>query len=200
MLGFGPLGSYPLGSLPDDIDVRYAQQKLSLTVSSLIIPDRVVAEGVLVRSAAAVWLEIARTLSKDWTAAFQLTSRQWEELIAGAFTKENYEVTLTPRSGDGGRDLIAVRHGIGCVKILGSVKANAPHVTVSYDDVRAIAGVVLGDPKASKGIITTTSGFPPKIQEDPTVRMLSPTRLELIDGLQLQGWLTKLSSAERPSE
>jgi restriction system protein len=114
-------------------------------------------------------------------------------LVAGAFKTENYdEVTLTPRSGDGGRDVIAVKHGVGCVRILGSVKANAAHVEVGYDDVRAIAGVVLGDPKASKGIITTTSRFPPRIYEDATVRMLSPTRLELVDGSKLQAWLTKL--------
>lgn len=196
MLGFGPLGSYPLGSLPDDLLIRESREKLALTVSSLIIPERAVDEGVLVRSTAAVWIEVVKHLSKDWTLAFQLTPRQWEELVAGAFTREKYEVTLTPRSGDGGRDIIAVRHGIGCVRILGSVKANAPHVEVAYDDVRAIAGVVLGDSKASKGIITTTSGFPPKIFDDPTVKSLSPTRLELVDGPKLQEWLASLLSSK----
>ncbi|WP_370137360.1 hypothetical protein [Bradyrhizobium sp. USDA 313] len=32
-------------------------------------------------------------------------------------------MTLTPRSGDHGRDVIAVRSGVGCIKIIGSVKA-----------------------------------------------------------------------------
>jgi restriction system protein len=189
MFGFGPFGSSPFGTLPD---VARSREKVALTVSSLIIPERHVADGVLVRSTAAVWSEIAKHLAKDWSLAFQLSPRQWEEMVAGAFAQEGYEVTLTPRSADGGKDVIAVRRGIGCVKILGSVKANAAHVQVGYDDVRAIAGVVLGDPKASKGIITTTAAFPPKIMEDPTVRALSPTRLELVDGEALQEWLTRL--------
>jgi restriction system protein len=40
-----------------------------------------------------------------------------EEIVAGAFKRARYdEVTLPPRSGDFGRDVIAVKHGVGCVK------------------------------------------------------------------------------------
>jgi restriction system protein len=141
MLGFGPISSAPLSASPHGRAIRQARQALSLTVSSLIILDRPVAEGVLVKSTAAIWVEIVRMLSKDWTVAFQLSPRHWEELIAGAFKAEKYdEVTLTPRSADGGRAIIAIKHGIGCVKILGSVKANAPHVEVgNYGDTLHIA-------------------------------------------------------------
>jgi restriction system protein len=91
--------------------------------------------------------------------ASQLTPEAWEELIAGAFKKDGYdEAILTPRSGDHGRDVIAIRRGL---------KAYAPNRLVPYDAVRALPGVMLGELDASKGIVTTTSDFPPLIEKDP---------------------------------
>ena len=164
----------------------------SITVSSLIIPEKTTTEGILVRSTSAIWSEIVQKLGSDWNLAFQLTPDQWEELIAGAFHKEGYEVTKTPRSGDHGRDVIAIKHGFGCVKILGSVKAYKPDHLVEYDVVRALVGVVTADQKASKGIITTTSDFPPLMENDPGIAPFLPTRLELVDGKRLQQWLNEL--------
>jgi restriction system protein len=60
----------------------------TLTISSLIVPARQDAEGVLVKSYGALWLEMARQLGTDWTKAFDLSPRQWEEMLAGAFDKE----------------------------------------------------------------------------------------------------------------
>src|SRR4029077_17458424 len=106
----------------------------------------------------AVWNSIANALGNDWSLALQSTPRQWEEIVAGAFEKAGYdEVILTPASGDYGRDVIAIKHGIGSVKVLGSVKAYAPDHLVPYDAVRALIGVVTGERDTSKGIITTTS-------------------------------------------
>jgi restriction system protein len=146
-----------------------------------------VKEGLLVQWTSELWLEIATVLGSDWKQAYQLSSEKWEEIIAGAFKREKYdEVILTPRSGDHGRDVIAIKHGIGTVKILGSVKAYAPNHVVSYDNIRALIGVVAADQSASKGIITTTSDFPPRVAEDPFIAPLMPTRLELVNGVRLQ--------------
>ena len=55
------------------------------------------------------------------------SAEKWEEMIAGAYSRAGFdEVILTPRSGDYGRDVIAIRKGIGCIKIIGSVKAYKP--------------------------------------------------------------------------
>jgi restriction system protein len=55
------------------------------------------------------------------------------------------------------------------------------------------------DTTASKGIITTTSDFPPNIDKDPLVQRLAPTRLELVNGVKLQKWLADLGKRdERP--
>jgi restriction system protein len=82
---------------------------------------------------------------------------------------------------------------MGCVKVLGSVKAYAPDHLVPYDAVRALMGVVASERDTSKGIITTTSDFPPKIEADPFIAPLLPTRIELVNGVKLQKWLMDLS-------
>jgi restriction system protein len=75
------------------------------------------------------------------------------------------------------------------------VKAYKPGKLVRYDDVRALLGVMSGEPDTSKGIITTTSDFPPNIRSDPYIAPFLPTRLELMNGEQLRTWLTDLATA-----
>ncbi len=111
MLGFGALGASAIGALHDRIAL--GARKATLRVSSVIIPERATAEGVLVESTSWVWDEIVRALGDDWSLAYQLTPEKWEEIVAGAFKKAQYdEVTLTPRSGDRGRDVIAIKKGL----------------------------------------------------------------------------------------
>jgi restriction system protein len=169
----------------------------TLCVSGLIVPAQRTPEGTLVACTTAVWQEIVNLLDKDWSQAFNIPPDKWEELIAGAFDKLGYKTTLTPRSGDHGRDVIAISEGIGCIKIIGSVKAYKPSHLVGYDDVRALLGVLSGEQDASKGIITTTSDFPPNIGKDPFISGFMPTRLELVNGSRLQDWFKNLSSLER---
>lgn len=167
---------------------------VSLTSSYVIVPSGQESEGILVHSASAIWFEIIELLASDWEQAYRIPSEKWEEIVAGAFHREGYdEVILTPRSADHGRDIIATRHGIGSVRVLGSVKANGPHRLVDYNDIRALMGVVAADHAASKGIITTTSDFPPRVENDPFIKPLLPTRLELINGEKLQSWLSTLA-------
>jgi restriction system protein len=177
------------------LTLRSAQQVIpSITIPLLIIPEGKTSSGLLVGSTSEVWDSIVKELGDDWSNAFKIPSERWEEIIAGAFKRDGYnEVTLTPRSGDFGRDVIAIKRGVGCVKVLGSVKAYAPDHVVPYDAVRALIGVITGERDTSKGIITTTSGFPLRIESDINIAPFLPTRLELIDGGKLQGWLKDLS-------
>jgi restriction system protein len=150
--------------------------------------------GVKWRAYSHAWLEIVKRLEKNWLHAFEIPPAKWEEIIAGAFHEAGYdEVVLTPRSGDFGRDVIAVKHGVGCIKIIGSVKAYGRGRLVRHDDVRALLGVMSGESNTSKGVITTTSDFEPKIRTDPFIKPFLPTRLELLNGAELQKWLMKLA-------
>jgi restriction system protein len=72
------------------------------------------------------------------------------------------------------------------------VKAYAPGNLVRHDDLRALAGVLSGDPKATKGIITTTFDFAPKIITDPFISPFIPYRLELMNGAALLKWLEQI--------
>jgi len=204
--------SFTLQSPTFNAAILTPNQNPTLSVSSIIIPERSLvipkrrtAEGILVKSTSLVWNEIVQLLGNDWTGVYQLTPETLEELVAGAYKNAGYDdVTLTPRSGDHGRDVIAIKHGIGCVKIIDSVKRYAPGNLVDYNDIRALGFVVTADSNASKGIITTTSDFPPRVKEDPFVAPFLPTRLELMNGEALQKWLRELAvnneRRSRPSD
>jgi restriction system protein len=169
------------------------EKKAEVTVSSVIIPEQKSTEGVLVKSASLVWASIVDELELDWRKAYEIPPHVWEEIVAGAYNKAGFdEVTLTPRSGDHGRDVIAIKKGIGSIKIIGSVKAYKPGLLVGYDDIRALLGVMSGERDTSKGIITTTSDFPPKVGDDPFIAPFLPTRLELMNGSMLKDWLLEL--------
>jgi restriction system protein len=172
----------------------FAKHQPTLSASTIVIADSPKAEGTLVQSTSIIWATIVDELAKDWNRAYQIDSRTWEELVAEAFAKAGYdEVTLTPRSGDLGRDVIAIRKGVGCIKLIGSVKAYKPGHLVKHDDVRALLGVLSGEQDASKGIVTTTSDFAPRIITDPFIKPFLPTRLELMNGQQLREWLLQLN-------
>jgi restriction system protein len=163
-------------------------------VQAVVEPYQAHSEGSLVRILEAPWRMIVSHLKTDWSLAFKISPRMWEEMIAAAFTKAGFDdVILTPRSGDHGRDVIAVRKGIGSIRIIDSVKAYKASHLVKHDDVRALAGVLLGDQQASKGIITTTSDFAPEITKDPFLAPLMPYRLELMNGKALRDWLQGLA-------
>jgi restriction system protein len=139
------------------------------------------------------WFEIIALLSRDPSLAYQIAARKWEEIIAGAYQRAGFdEVTLTPGSGDLGRDVIAVKRGLGTVRIIDQVKAYGPNHLVTADDVRALLGVLQGD-KASKGFLTTTSDFAPKLRDDILLKPFMPAQLELINGKMLLARLEELA-------
>ncbi|MDH2406839.1 hypothetical protein QCM77_44475 [Bradyrhizobium sp. SSUT18] len=59
----------------------------SFTIAGLIIPEKPVAEGILIRDTSIIWEELARKVTSDWREAYQVPSERWEELLAGAFRK-----------------------------------------------------------------------------------------------------------------
>jgi restriction system protein len=181
-----------LEALIDEAMAREAN-KPEISVSGIVIPEREGSEGTLIQSTSVAWLQIVRELGRDWRSAYEIPARTWEEIIAGAYKQAGFdEVVLTPRSADHGRDIIATRYGVGCIKIIGSIKAYKPGHLVNYDDIRSLIGVMAGERDTSKGIITTTSDFPPRIMSDPFIAPFVPYRLELMNGMQLRNWLKTL--------
>lgn len=165
----------------------------SLLLQAVVVPGAKTDEGLLIEAVALPWFETIELLSRDPSLAYQIKDRKWEEIIAGAYQRAGFdEVTLTPRSGDFRRDVIAVKRGLGTIRIIDQVKAYGPNHLVTADDVRALLGVLQGD-KASKGFLTTTSDFAPKLRHDILLKPFMPAQLELINGKMLLARLEELA-------
>ena len=164
-----------------------------LLMQAVVNTAQKVPEGRLINAVTLPWIQIVNKLKDDPTFAHQISPEKWEEIIAGAYDKAGFdEVILTPRSGDFGRDVIATKCGIGTIRIIDQVKAFKPGHLVSANDVRALMGVLQGD-KASKGFLTTTSDFAPRIKVDPLITPFIPSQLQLINGKELIERLHKIS-------
>jgi restriction system protein len=164
-----------------------------LTIQSVVVGDTRTMEGRLIEAVTTPWYEIIDFLKADPSLAFQIPPEKWEEIIARAYSKAGFsEVILTPRSGDNGRDIIATLRGIGTVRVIDQVKAYKPGHLVTANDVRSLYGVLIAD-GASKGFLTTTSDFAPKLPQDILLAPLIPSRLELINGQQLIARLIELA-------
>ena len=165
----------------------------NLLLQTVVVAGDRTAEGQLIEAVTLPWPDIIEQLKNDPTLAYQIPPRMWEEIVAGAYKKAGFdEVTLTPSSGDLGRDIIAVKRGLGSVRVIDQVKAYKPGHLVIANDVRALMGVLQGD-GASKGFLTTTSDFAPKIREDPLIKPFIPSRLDLINGSMLLKRLEELA-------
>jgi restriction system protein len=156
-----------------------------------------------VAAAAVPWFEILRQLVSDPDFLFEFAGspRKFEEFIAGAYRQAGFdEVTLTPASGDKGRDVFAIKKGICSVRVLDQTKAYSPNHLVTHNDVRAMLGVLSVDENTSKGIITTTSDFEPCIRAGREFEKFIPYRLELKSGQELLTWLQQIRPEEPTSD
>ena len=165
----------------------------SLLLQAVVITGDKTAEGILIQSVAAPWFEIIGMIRRSPESIYSIHWRKWEEIIAGAYTQAGFDVVLTPRSNDKGRDVIATRPGVGSVCFFDQVKANRPGNLVTFEDVSAMLGVLTARPNVSKGIITTTSSFAPGVLTDPGLARLMPYRLELKARDTLLSWLQSLA-------
>src|SRR5262245_14145556 len=123
--GTGPYGAGPYGGAAENEAPRILVPPILLQ-AILDVGDHT-REGVLVRAVAFPWIEIVEMMLKDPNCMCDLDARQWEELVAGAWKRAGAdEVILTPRSGDGGRDVIATFTGAGRVRLFDQVKRYKP--------------------------------------------------------------------------
>jgi len=85
--------------------------------------------------------------------------RKFEELVAELFHRMGYDVILTPRSKDGGFDVLAFQKtGVGKLLTLVECKRYSPKDKVGVGLVRSLYGVV-EEKNATHGVIATTSSF-----------------------------------------
>jgi hypothetical protein len=109
--------------------------------------------------------KIAEQIANDPTRLFSLDPRFFEELIASIYADLDYEVMMTKRTKDGGRDVVALgRKDYLSLKLLIECKRYARHRKVSVTQVRALFGV-MNDEHVTKALLATTSGFTKSARE-----------------------------------
>jgi len=194
---FGQTATASVQGEPNERGDAAARAAVGMLLKTVIEPDQRADKGSLILAVARPWWDIAELIAKDPSAAYQIPPDKWEEIVAGIYKTAGFEeVILTPRSGDYGRDVIAMKDGVGRVRVIDQVKAFAPDNLVDAEAVRALMGILQTD-GASKGFLTTTSDFAPMITNDPLITPLIPKQLELINGQTLFTRLGQLAK-KRP--
>lgn len=90
---------------------------------------------------------------------FEITPRQFEELVCELFEKKGYNVKLTKQTRDGGKDIIILNNSIlGDLLIYAECKKFAPKHPVNVGLVKELYATVEAD-RATAGIMVTTSYF-----------------------------------------
>jgi restriction system protein len=103
--------------------------------------------------------ELIKLIARNPRLIFEITPHQFEEIIAELFFKKGFDVELTKKTRDGGRDIIAVSKEMDVkTKYLIECKRYAVTNKVSIGVVQRLLGVKVAE-SANKAILATTSGF-----------------------------------------
>jgi restriction system protein len=130
--------------------------------------------------------DLVEQLARAPEAVYDLPDRRFEELVAELLTRRGYEVTLTPATRDGGKDMYAAKKDdLGSFLYLVECKRYAPDRPVGVGVVRALHGVAQHE-RANAAIVMTTSFFTKPAQE--FARELR-SLMSLKDYFQLRDWL-----------
>lgn len=130
--------------------------------------------------------ELIRHLAKHPELLHSLHPRKFEELIGSILRAKGFDVELTRRTHDGGKDIYAAhRDSLGTNLYLIECKRYASSHKVGVEAVRSLYGILESE-KATKGIIATTSTF-----TKCAIDFATPLkyRLSLRDFGKLKEWL-----------
>ena len=141
-----------------DIDIRFGEEMYSFDDEiDLYVPKQKEIISCLTSSA----LDLILIASKNPVALYEMSPREFEQLIAEIFSRHGFKVELTQRTRDGGKDIIAVRSDLGIrSKYIIECKKYAKHRPVGVDLVRNLYGVQVQE-GANKSVLATTSRFTP---------------------------------------
>jgi len=114
-----------------------------------------------------------------------LSSRDFEHLVERLYVAMGYETVLTPKSKDGGRDIIAQRQKPAQNERL-LIECKKYEHNVGIQIARALLGVVASE-KVTKGVIVTTSDFTRDVRRFASENF----HLELISGDELVGLMNE---------
>ena len=136
------------------------------------------------------WDSVIDVLAKNPKLMHHLEPRNFEELIAELLAREGLRVKLTPRSRDGGRDILAFADTpIGQHLYYVECKCYAPDNPIDVRFVRQLYGVVEAD-RVTAGLLVTTSRF---TKDAKIFGEVVSSRLSLKEYSDVVSWLAKYS-------
>lgn len=139
---------------------------------------------------------LADFFRSDPQALRTISPRQFEELIADLLRKSGYDVSLTPATRDGGRDVIAFKKQlVQNAMLFVECKRYVPPTKVGVGVARELYGAV-ERARATGGIIATTSYFTRDAQEFASA---VPYRLFLLNFDDINAWLKANDPTSQPS-
>lgn len=105
--------------------------------------------------------DLINNISQNPKILYQIDPRLFEKLVAEIFFRHGFQVELTKKTRDGGRDIIAIKSDLEIKsKYIIECKRYAAHRPVSIDLVRSLYGVQVCE-GANKSVLATTSYFTP---------------------------------------
>lgn len=121
----------------------------------------------------------------------EITPREFEEVVTEIFRAKGFEVDLTQRTSDGGKDIIAIHtDGLGIKnKYFIECKRYAEDNKVGVALVRALQGVKNTKDGPNKTILVTTSTFTSGAKKFVEQEASSKWDITLADYKTLVGWL-----------
>jgi hypothetical protein len=139
--------------------------------------------------------DIIFEIKKNPNLIKDITHREFEELIAELFRSKGFDVELTKRTRDGGKDIIAITTDqLGTkLKYFIECKHYAEENKVSVDLVRALYGVKNTRGGPNKVILATTSTFTNDAYKFASEETLSKWEIDLVDYNQILEWIGEYS-------
>ncbi len=149
---------YPEGAYNDDDAEISGAEFIERPSMGIYYQDEFDTDGYAVK-ATGIYGLIAR-ISEDRDLIYNVTPREFEEIVEQVLRDEGFDTQLTQPTRDGGRDIIATKAGINGKPVVFYIecKRYSRQNKVSVDLVRALYGVQTAD-KVNKACLVTSSYF-----------------------------------------
>ncbi|MDE6433001.1 MAG: restriction endonuclease [Lachnospiraceae bacterium] len=154
----------------DAID-KLLYEHVSIGKSEIVLPNKNIISAPLMsikKDVLQINDSLMRYIAEEPMSMHELSSREFEIIIAELFEKLGYEVELTKQTRDGGVDIyIAEKTNIGKFLFLVECKHYASNRPVGIEVIRNMYGVLgMNKRKPTGGIIATTSHFAKGVKEE----------------------------------
>lgn len=164
-------------NIKSDVHQLYTYgEGISLQHPKIIVPERKIIKvpSEIKNDINVITRSLLEKVASKPEILYEITPRQFEELVCELFERKGYNVRLTRQTRDGGKDLIILSNSIlGELMIYAECKRYSQKHPVNVGLVRELYGTIEAD-KATAGIMVTTSYFTKdarKFQEKISGRM-----------------------------